>query len=131
MTAQHHAPTQVLAAVLAASVPATRASAGEFLTRDELRSLVSGNTVHFEVAGAGTFKTYLDASGEATRIHDGQRLEGTWRINNDGALCVHYAGAEDLCGQVEENSDGTYTRVDDANVENRWTKISSGEDRSD
>ena len=118
----------VLAAMLGMSLPALHAFAGEFLTGDEVKELVSGNTVRFEVAGKGKFKAYLDSNGKVTRIHDGQIAEGTWRINKDGALCVHYTGKADHCGKVKKNSDGTHTRVDDAKITNHWTKVSKGKE---
>jgi hypothetical protein len=117
-----------LAAVLSVASMASLTFAADFLTRDEVKKLVSGNTVHVEVSGKGKFKTYLNANGKAIRLHNGQALDGVWRVKENGALCVHYAGDEERCGTVKKNSDGTYTRIDDANVTNHWTKVSKGKD---
>lgn len=118
----------VLAAVLSVTFSASRALAADFLTSDEVKKLVSGNTVHVEVSGKGEFKAYLNSDGKVTRMHDGQTLEGVWRIKDDGALCVRYSDKEESCGSVKKNSDGTYTRIDDAKVTNHWTKVLKGKD---
>ncbi len=102
--------------------------AADFFTSDELKTLVSGNTVHFEVPGEGEFKAYLDSNGKVIRIHDGQALKGSWSIKDDGVLCLHYADKEERCGRVTKNRDGTYTRIDDADVMNHWTKVAQGRD---
>jgi hypothetical protein len=107
---------------------AAPAFAATFLTGDEVRKIVSGNTVYFEVPGKGDFKAYLDSNGEVTRVHEKKILEGTWRVKDDGALCVHYASVDERCGTVKTNMDGTYTRVDDANVNNHWKKVVTGKD---
>lgn len=116
------------AAMLSASFTASWAFAADSLSRNEVEKLVTGNTIHFEEPGKGEFRAYLDSAGKVIRLHDGETLEGTWHVNDDGALCLHYVGSEDHCGMVKKDSDGTYTRVDDANVTYHRTKISNGKE---
>jgi hypothetical protein len=102
--------------------------AADFFTSDELKTLVSGNTVHFEVPDEGEFRAYLNSNGTVIRMHDGQALEGSWSIKGDGALCLHYVDKEERCGRVTKSRDSTYTRIDDAGVTNYWTKVAHGRD---
>lgn len=118
----------VLVAAPSVTTMAAQSHADAFLTRDEVTQLVSGNTIHFEVSGQGELAAFLDSDGRVTRMHKGQALNGVWLVKDDGSLCVQYAGNDERCGRVERNSDGTFTRVDDANATNHWTKISQGKD---
>jgi hypothetical protein len=117
-----------LASLFGASFLAAQAFAADFLTRDEVKKLVAGGTVHVEGTGGVKFRAYFDPNGKVTRKQDNQVMEGVWRVQDNGALCVRYGDKEERCGKVEKSGDGTHTRVDDANTAFRWTKATRGKD---
>lgn len=102
--------------------------AANFLSGDEVKDIISGNTIHLEVPAKGKAKAYMSSTGKVTRMRKKQTLEGAWRINSDGALCIRYTDKKEHCGFVTKNADGTYTRVDDAKVTYHWNIITKGKE---
>ena len=86
--------------------------AGKALSGDELKALIVGKTIasHHNMKDFD-FKVYFDASGTMTQVmDDGTRKEGTYTITDSGEHCVDIGG-NDNCAMIEDNGDGTYTRV--------------------
>jgi hypothetical protein len=119
----------VFASGLAAMIGSLTANAGEPLSAAALKALISGRTAHAEHLKRGfTFKAYFKENGEYIRYKDGSTNEGNWRIEDDGSHCVDW-GYNERCATMEDNGDGTYTRV----LKNgkriiRWNKLVDGRD---
>jgi hypothetical protein len=113
-------------ALVALATGAAPALAQSYLSKDELRQLIQGNTVHTEDLASGrAFMAYHDPGGRWQLMRqDGSIVEGVWSIRADGAQCV-IMDAE-TCGLVQKNADGTYTRVVNGTPRNRWSKVTQG-----
>ena len=116
----------VAVASLALSLLATAALAQDYLTREQLGQLITGNTVHAEDLASGrSFLVYHDPSGAwLLQRQDGTTVNGVWRISADGAQCV-ILDAEN-CGRLRRNADGTYTREVGGAPRQKWHKVSGG-----
>jgi hypothetical protein len=80
-----------------ALINAPLAKAGE-LNADEVRQLVSGNTVE----AISEFKRspitwYFSPDGTFRRDRNGERESGTWQVDGDGKLCVVQTGGGGNC----------------------------------
>jgi hypothetical protein len=113
-----------LLAALATS--GTFASAQNLLGMEELKALISGNTVHTENLSNGrTFYVYHGASGELElQREDAAVFSGIWSVRADGTHCVSFN--DETCGRIEKNADGTYTRIINGAPAFKWLKITPG-----
>ena len=112
---------------LAASVAA--ALAGTPLSGEQLKQLAAGNTISLHsIAKGKDFKNFMSADGVAFSLNEssGKTNQGTWRISESGAWCVKWNGAEERCGQVIDNGDGTYNRLEDGELRSVWKSIAPG-----
>ena len=111
------------AALAASSGPA---AAQGFLSMDELKTLITGNTVHFKAVDSGrTGRVYYDAKGEMLVDRDeGATYSGLWSVGTNGLLCINTSG--EICGKVRKNADGTYTHMIREVPGYEWPKITAG-----
>ena len=93
-------------AALAASSAPTMAQT--FLSLDELKALITGNTVDFNNIDSGRpGRVYFDARGEIAVERLESSYPGIWNARADGTLCLLVE--REFCGKVQKNADGTYT----------------------
>jgi len=103
------------------------AQAAETLDAEGVTKLITGNTVHGLAPNGNTQKNYFSPDGKTYRQVGGKILEGTWRVNDDGAQCVD--GMPGGCAKIVRNGDGTYDRVTaDGSVRLKWTAVVDGRD---
>ncbi len=108
------------------SVPAL---AGTPLSGEQIKQLVSGNTVALHSNARGKYYKIFYATDGTAISHDesnGKNYPGTWRITDSGEWCNHWPPAEDRCGQVIDNGDGTYNRMENGSLRSVWKKIYPG-----
>jgi hypothetical protein len=101
------------------------------LSADEVRTLITGNTVEGErrqgVKGgqgepgmvdtyAEIFTMYFAEDGTVKRLIDERRKKGKWRVTESGKLCLEWKGKKERCASVYKSG----------NVYKRATKKSSG-----
>ena len=70
------------------------------LGSDEIRTLLTGNTVHGTWAGREYF-SYFEAGGWTTYVAvGGSRTDGRWSVH-DGKYCSVWAGANESCYELQ------------------------------
>jgi len=106
----------------------TWAHAGETLSADAVKKLLTGKTAHALGAVSGaTPKNYFAPDGKLYRSMNNKLLEGTWYVEADGTHCVK--GMPGGCAKVVNNGDGTYDRVtENGEVYARYLTIVDGKD---
>jgi len=116
----------LIAVSAALAVPGFPAAAQNHLGMADLKTLISGNTVHFQNLSSGrTGRAYYAPSGEILiKRDDGVEFAGLWSIGANGAHCLILT--HEICAKIEKNADGSYTRVVNGTPELMWTKISPG-----
>ena len=108
------------------------ASAGTLLSGEQIKNLVSGNTVALHsLAKNINFQIYYAADGSSISHNEnsGKKSRGTWRITDSGEWCNYWPtekNPEERCGQVIDNGDGTYNRLENGNLRSVWKKIHTG-----
>lgn len=103
------------------------ACAAEKMDAAAVKELISGNTVHGLASNGNTQKNYFSPDGKTYRQVGGKILEGTWRVNDDGAQCVE--GMPGGCAMIVRNDDGTHDRVTtEGGVRLKWTSVVKGKD---
>lgn len=103
------------------------AFASDMLSADQVKSLVTGNTVDSEILENGkTFRAYFDPSGTLYRLQDGKMLEGSWRVQDDGSHCITLK--KEFCAQIRNDGDGSYTRIENGSPKLKWHKFTPGRD---
>jgi len=97
--------------LIAALILSPAAFAGEALDAAALKALIVGKTVsgHHEFRDFD-FQVYFAPNGDMVRVIDGDETEGTYRITSRGEHCIELGHIAN-CATVEDNGDGTYTRV--------------------
>ena len=108
-----------------------QAHAGKVLSPDELKTLITGKTVHAKHEKKGfTFRVYFNDDGSVIRKWKNDKLQdGKWFF--DGNLHCINVGDGDKCASIEDNGDGTYKRLKGGNSDKHfisWTKIVDGKD---
>jgi len=102
------------------------ASAGDrLLSADEVKKLITGNTVHVTVVQNGKqFSVYFAPDGKGYS-KKGER--GTWEVKDNGEHCVSWAKRDAVrCLRIADTGDGGYARVfSDGKKANIW-KIEAG-----
>jgi len=92
------------------------AEAGK-LNADEVRQLISGNTLVFEHAEGGRIRTrYYDANGTFRQMNKKgtKKQKGKWSINNNGQLCNQRKG-KGVCHKIYQQGDVWRTYIDRTN----------------
>lgn len=94
-----------------AGAPWSSAVAGEALSADQIKALISGKTVYAKHLKKGfDFKVYFDADGKtAIRDDGGNPVETTYSFDGD-KHCLEWKG-KNRCAQIVDNGDGTYSRL--------------------
>lgn len=101
--------------------------ADDFLNGDQIKELVTGNTVQAEHLRKGfDFAVYFDADGQtAVRKQDGEETETSYRIDGD-KHCIHWKG-KDRCAEIRDNGDGSYDRINaNGKAVVRWSSFTAG-----
>jgi len=105
------------------------AVAGTPLNGDQVKQLISGNTVrlHSNVQGVD-YNVYFAANGSATSHNESnsKNYKGTWRITDSGEHCSTWGNKEETCGIVMDMGDGTYNRMEGGAPRAIWSKVSPG-----
>jgi hypothetical protein len=110
----------------------TSALAGTPLNGEQIRQLASGNTIAIHsLAKNNHFQTYYAPDGSAISHNEstGKNNRGTWRITDSGEWCNYWPSEKnpvDHCGQVLDNGDGTYNRLENGILRSVWKKIYPG-----
>lgn len=107
----------------------TSALAGTPLSGEQIKHLAMGNTVSiYSIAKSDSYKNHYAADGKAFSLQEsnGRRNTGIWRVTDSGEWCVQWKGADDRCGLLIDNGDGTYDRQEDGKARSIWKKIESG-----
>lgn len=86
--------------------------AGDFMSADKVKALLSGKTV----VGKGlkknfTVTTYFAPDGTMTGNKNGNQRKGMWRVESDGLQCVEFDDGASNCRYIKDNGDGTYTKI--------------------
>lgn len=106
------------------------ALAGTQLNGEQIKQLVSGNTVLAHNIDQGTdYKNYYSPDGTMISRNEsnGQIYKDKrWRVSDSGDICSQSAGKKESCGQVVDNGDGTYNRLDNGSPRGVWKKVYPG-----
>jgi hypothetical protein len=108
------------------------ALAGGPLSGEQIKQLAIGNTIAiYSVAKNRNSKTHYAPEGVATSYNEdtGKTYKGTWRITDSGEWCNYWPtekNATEHCGQVIDNGDGTYNRLEEGSLRSVWKKIYPG-----
>ena len=119
---------KVYGVLLGIALSAT-AVAGTQLSGEQIKLLVSGNTVELTSISKGSdFKVYFKADGTATSFNESKskKGKGTWRITDAGEHCTKWGKKDETCGQVIDMGNGTYTRMFEGSPRATWNKVSPG-----
>jgi len=99
------------------------------LTGDQIKQLISGNTVELHsLSKDKDFNVYFSAEGTTTGQNPGKskKIPGTWRIGNAGDHCTQWGKREETCGQILDMGDGTYHRMVGGAHHATWKIIHAG-----
>ena len=90
-----------LAFALVSSSSAIAGDDKKYFTKEEVISHVSDKTEEWS-KGAG----YYGLGGELKAVWDGEKLEGTWRVKDNGEMCVNIAAwGEEGCHNYRLKND--------------------------
>jgi len=103
------------------------AVAGDKMSAEAVTKLISGNTVHVVRNKDGVeFKMYFSAEGVAQRLIQGKVKYGSWEVKPNGKHCINMGG-KDKCAAVQDNGDGTYSRLNKRGKATvTWKKFENG-----
>ncbi len=107
---------------------AVPALAGTPLSGDQVKQLISGNSVEAHSNAKGIdFKAYFAPDGSAvSEGSNGKTIKGAWRINDSGEHCTQWNRQKETCGQIVNMGDGTYNRMEEGYPRAVWKKIQPG-----
>ena len=103
--------------------------AEKYLTADEVKSLVVGNTMHAQhLKKDFEFSVHFDSDGNtAFRKQFDETTKTTYKFNGD-KHCIFWKG-QDRCAKILDNGDGTYTRINKKGKHVvKWTKVIKGKE---
>src|SRR5262245_22157695 len=90
----------LLSAALAVLALPLAALAGDPLTGDQIRTLLSGNTVQGSMEATGVYTEFYAADGTIK----GKDYSGAWNIDGDN-MCFQYGSDPAACWQVAKEGD--------------------------
>jgi hypothetical protein len=101
----------LLAVAMAFSGPS---AAEKTLTGDEVKALFSGKTVDYTHVTTGfEMSVYYAEDGSMRGMRGENKTGGSWRVNDNGELCIEY-GKGDRCRHIVEE-DGVYRKYKENN----------------
>lgn len=120
--------TLVIATYAALAASSSPVSAENPLSVAEVKALITGNTVYMQNLENKLFlRMHYEPSGQFVVLRDdGARYDGLWSVRADGTLCVIAQG--EICGKIQKNTDGTYTRMVGGAPAFKWLTITPGKD---
>jgi len=105
----------------------TSAVAGSALSGDQVKQLITGNSVEAHSNAKGVdFKAYFAADGSASLEANGKNRKGVWHINDSGEHCIQWNTQKENCGQIVDMGDGTYNRMEEGYPRAVWKKVHTG-----
>ena len=118
----------LLALCVALAALSGSAAAQNPLGMVELKSLINGNTIYMQNLENKLFlRMHYEPSGQFVVLRDdGARYDGLWSVRADGTLCIIAQG--EICGKIQKNADGTYTRMVGGAAAFKWLTITPGKD---
>ncbi len=94
---------RLLSSGLVAALLFSQYSWAKDLNGDEVKALLSGNTVEAIHAAKGfTITTYYSPDGTFRQIRDGNNESGTWEIDDQGFLCTYREGWGGECRLIRQ-----------------------------
>lgn len=109
---KNHSPRIALAAALATALVALNATAADQLNAAQLKEMFSDKTVSAINAENKPQTTYFSADGKMIqKTANGEKKQGTWRVDGKGQQCIAWSGAAEVCSVVVARGDGTYQRL--------------------
>jgi hypothetical protein len=106
-----------------------QANAGNPLSAEEIKTLITGKTVHAKHEKKGfTFSVYFAEDGSAIRKWKNDELQNGKYTFKDNMHCIN-VGDGDKCATIEDNGDGSYKRLKNGKKHMiTWTKVVDGKD---
>jgi hypothetical protein len=117
----------MVAAMALASPLAAVCGEPSYLGADEVRRLITGNTVEAQAEQGGPYRVYFDASGRRIALQPDGEQSLPWRILDDGSHCVT-TGTGDDCARIGKVADGAYARYREGRIVTQWLRILPGRD---
>ncbi|HEY7689047.1 MAG TPA: hypothetical protein VH835_10155 [Dongiaceae bacterium] len=95
----------LLGVALASCLLASAAGSGDKLTGDQIRSLVTGNTVQGSMEASGGYTEFYAEDGTIKgKDNTGANYQGAWSIDGDN-MCFQYGDDPIACWQVAKEGD--------------------------
>lgn len=106
-----------------------QANAGNTLSADEIKALITGKTVHAKHEKKGfTFSVYFAEDGGAIRKWKDGELQNGKYLFKDNMHCINVGGG-DKCATIEDNGDGSYKRLKNGKKHFiTWQEVVDGKD---
>lgn len=106
-----------------------QANAGNVLSADEIKTLITGKTVHAKHEKKGfTFSVYFAEDGSAIRKWKNDKLQNGKYSFKDNMHCINVGGGN-KCATIEDNGDGSYKRLGGGKKHKiTWMKVVDGKD---
>lgn len=105
----------------------TTAQAEDYMSADQIKSLIAGKTVYAEHLKRGfEFKVYFDSDGTtAIRQQKGETTTTTYSFKGD-KHCIQWRG-KNRCANISDNGDGSYSRINKrGKAVVKWIKVEDG-----
>lgn len=98
----------IVGAALALTALASAMAADRVMSAEEVKKLISGNTVRVTATGNGNqWSIFFAPDGKGYEAKDVAR--GTWEVKDDGDHCASWAMLK--CGKITDIGDGKYARI--------------------
>ncbi len=95
-------------ALLALTYPMA-GTAAQRLSADELKELITGNTVEGKSTKGVRFKTFFSPDGALRSERDGENYQGKWWVDEDGRRCRQWDGNSSVnCRVILKGDKGHY-----------------------
>ncbi|MGB5473798.1 MAG: hypothetical protein WBQ78_10015 [Gammaproteobacteria bacterium] len=116
---------QVVLLLPALTFSGTLFAAGQ-MSAAEVTHLLANNTMHCSNLQKGeAFTNYFRDDGTVTRLTaEGGKIQGTWRVTDDGQHCLDW-GEHERCNPVVDQGNGTYQKIEDDKPRTEFT-VSDG-----
>jgi hypothetical protein len=93
-------------------VLSTTSLAGEYMSADAVKSLLTGKTADGKHHKKDfSYSIYFDPAGTLIRVKDGETRTGKWRVDDEGKHCVTWDDeGKQRCFPFKDNGDGTISK---------------------